>query len=367
MNINKIKEALPVLFKIGTSPLLVGQHGVGKTTLIRDFCRENDFQMVSFRLGQVADAGDLAGLPAQDLVNDVTRFLKPEWWPTSGRGVVFLDEINRTRRDLLQCVFELVEKGTMNGRSLPEGWHVVAAMNPETSDYQVTSMTDKAFYDRFCVLKVESSYVDFLAYGNKNNFSKAVLGFINAHPGVLRGNTEDFKLEYVTPSDRSWERVSHLENLKVELNIDEDMMNELVTGIVGTEAAISYKSYQAKAEKPVDAALILKSYPKVQKEIKAQYSPENYRGDLISATTDALLVLLKDRGDKELPTKELNNILAFICDMPPEVLIAFTEGLFATHHSKLFLQIGGNESIKEATDKAFAIQEEAQKKDEKKK
>lgn len=360
VNINTIKTALPYLFKVSTTPLIVGTHGVGKTTSIRQFCNDNGYELVSFRLGQLSDSGDITGLPYHDTKKDSTRFLKPDWWPTQegSKGIIFLDEINRARRDLLQAVFELCEKGTMNGRSLPEGWHVVAAMNPSTQDYQVTTIDDQAFYDRFCVIKVQSSYNDFLEYGNKNGFNKAVLGFISAHPGMLRGNTEDFALDMVKPSDRSWDRVHQLCHLyDQEKDMPDTIFNELISGIVGIEASTAFMAHRAKAEKPVDPAEVLANYKEVQAKIKEQYDPNNYRADLISETINGVVEILKGRGNVKLPQKEADNIVFFMQDMPPELLISLTHTLFNQDLSEVVLQIGNDKRLEEATNIAVKYKE----------
>lgn len=356
MNINQLKNALPFLFETGITPLIIGQHGVGKTSGVKQFCEEQDYKFVSFRLGQLADAGDMTGMPHLDVTNDVTRFLKPDWWPTEGKGIIFLDEINRARRDLLQCVFELCEKGTMNGRTLPAGWHVAAAMNPDTGDYTVTDVSDKAFLDRFCSIKISSSYKDFCDFGSSKGFNKSVINFISNHPAMLRGNNEDFNLKFVEPSDRSWEKVGLLANIYDSKRMPDDILNELVAGLIGLEASTAYMSWKKNSEKPIEGSAVLQGYDKVRKVIVEQSSAENYRPDLLNSTKQQILDHVKSLGEgTELPVPEYDNLVAFINDLPNDLFVEFVQQAFRI--PSLFLKLADEVKIKEKTEKLVSEKE----------
>ena len=199
MNINQIKRALPYLFKARITPMIVGQHGVGKSTAVREFCQENEMTFVDLRLGSM-DVGDLLGLPDFQVDGNgkkvATQFMQPDWFPKNSNkpGIIFLDEVNRARRDVLQAIFQLVLDRKMHDKELPENWHVVAAMNPDTNDYTTTDVSDKAFVDRFCWIKLTSTYEDFIQYGKVKGFNKNILSFINNQPTLLRGANADFKI-----------------------------------------------------------------------------------------------------------------------------------------------------------------------------
>jgi hypothetical protein len=338
VNLNQVKAALPYLFESKLVGLLIGTHGVGKSTAVREYTEEQGIGFIDLRLGQM-EVGDLLGLPeiTTDAKGDkITVFARPKWFPTSGKGVLFLDEINRAKRDVIQAVFQLVLDRKLHDYALPDGWHVVSAMNPNSEDYQTLDLSDKAFLDRFCHIKISSSYQDFIAYGETKGFDKTVTGFINNHPGMLRGANKEFTLDNVEPSDRSWAAVSRLVKNK---NIPEDTLNELVTGLVGLTAATAFLAYKKTADKPVEGKLILKDYKKVQKAILAQVTTENYRPDLLNETMVQINeIITAEPKDKEpLTDKEYKNLVAFMIDLPPELFTKFNLDLFKT--PKLFLKL----------------------------
>lgn len=344
MNLNGIKKALPYLFRNKVTGMLIGQHGVGKSTAIREYALEQGIGFIDLRLGQM-EVGDLLGLP--EITTDkhgekITVFAKPKWFPTEGEGVLFLDEINRSKRDVIQAVFQLVLDRKLHDYTLPEGWQVVAAANPSTDDYQTLDLSDKAFNDRFCHIKVTSSYQDFIDYGSTKEFNKTVLNFISNHPGMLRGKTEDFTLKMVEPSDRSWETVSRLSNDK---EMPEEILNELVTGIVGIEAAVAFMAWKKTAEKPIDGLEVLKNYKKVQDAVKSQADAASYRPDLLNDTQQQIInyIVKKKETDKELTAKEYDNLVAFMMDLPNDLFTEFNRQMFKV--PKFFAKLAEDKTL----------------------
>ena len=89
--------------------MLIGKHGIGKSEIIRGFyIQEKGMRVVAFFLGQMSDPGDLIGLMHKDEQSGRSVFLPPYWWPVDGQPIVlFLDELNRARPEILQAVHEL--------------------------------------------------------------------------------------------------------------------------------------------------------------------------------------------------------------------------------------------------------------------
>jgi len=81
--------------------MLIGKHGLGKSQIIAEFYKR--MKVIAFFLGQMSDPGDLIGLMYQDQKTGHSEFLPPYWWPTDNKPIVlFLDELNRARPEILQ-------------------------------------------------------------------------------------------------------------------------------------------------------------------------------------------------------------------------------------------------------------------------
>ena len=102
--------------------MLTGRHGIGKSQILTKYFESKGMRVVALFLGQMSDPGDLLGLPNKDEATGKTTFMPPYWFPTDGKPIVlFLDELNRARPEILQTVMDLVLNRKLAGRPLPEG------------------------------------------------------------------------------------------------------------------------------------------------------------------------------------------------------------------------------------------------------
>jgi len=184
MNSYKMVEtALNGLLKTLSTPCLVGPHGIGKTSFVKDYAARHGYEFVSFRLGQCSDVGDILGRMVES--DGRSAYLPPEVFPRTNKPVLlFLDEINRTTKDLLQYIFEVIEPTEpkrLGSYVLPAGSRVVCAMNPDTADYQVNGFDDAAFWSRLVKLDVMPTNDEFLQFVPEGEVKK----FFNAHRELI--------------------------------------------------------------------------------------------------------------------------------------------------------------------------------------
>ncbi len=128
--------------------MLVGNHGIGKSQILKSYYEnERKMPVISFFLGQMSDPGDLIGLMQKNEKTGRSEFLAPYWWPVSNKPIVlFLDELNRARPEILQSVMDLTLSRTLAGKSLPAGSIVISSIN-YGYEYQVKDL-DPALYSR---------------------------------------------------------------------------------------------------------------------------------------------------------------------------------------------------------------------------
>lgn len=214
--------------------LLVGRHGIGKSEILTHFFQSRQMKVVPLFLGQMADPGDLIGLPQASQSH--TSFLPPYWWPVDNQPIVlFLDELNRARPELLQTVMDLVLNRTLAGRQLPEGSRIIAAVN-EGDEYQLTHM-DPALVSRFNIYPFQPTVQEWLKWAEEEGVDSRVIRFISLEGHWLDGIEGqagiDTGLEK-TPDRRAWKRLSDSILSCPELS-EEDL--EWMAGIIGPQAA----------------------------------------------------------------------------------------------------------------------------------
>lgn len=231
--------------------MLVGRHGIGKSEILTDYYSQKGMVVVPLFLGQMADPGDLIGLPVLDNSKG-TNFAPPYWWPTDNRPIVlFLDELNRARPEILQTVMDLALNRRLAGRSLPVGSRIISAVN-EGDEYQLTHL-DPALVSRFNVYQFCPTSQEWLIWAEKQRLDQRVVDFIASQPTLLDSTPqlregEDTGLEKF-PDRRAWRRVSDVlqevsldGSLRQRQHIDEDDL-DLIAGIVGAEAASRFYAF----------------------------------------------------------------------------------------------------------------------------
>ena len=206
VNITELKqllEATPASHNI----MLVGNHGIGKSEILTEFFREKGMPVVALFLGQMADPGDLIGLPTKDEKTGKTEFMPPYWFPVDGKPIVlFLDELNRARPEILQTVMDLALNRKLAGKYLPEGSRIISAVNAG-DQYQLTDL-DPALVSRFNIVNFKPTAEEWLLWARKAQLDTRVIGFIDENrmwldkdPDMKEG--ADMGLDK-TPDRRAW-------------------------------------------------------------------------------------------------------------------------------------------------------------------
>ncbi len=238
-NITELKqllEATPASHNV----MLVGNHGIGKSEILSEFYGALGMPVVALFLGQMSDPGDLIGLPCKDEKTGKTDFMPPYWFPTDGKPIVlFLDELNRARPEILQTVMDLALNRKLAGKLLPEGSRIISAVNAG-DQYQLTDL-DPALVSRFNIVNFKPTAEEWLLWARKSGLDPRVIGFIDENRMWLDKDPDqkegaDTGLDK-TPDRRAWKRVSDVVANKAELK---EIDSKIISSIVGPKAASAY-------------------------------------------------------------------------------------------------------------------------------
>lgn len=307
MKINDIKSFIGALVdqNVTVPVLMVGTMGVGKSQIVSQVAKERDMKLVDLRLAQM-EACDLIGMPYRD-TDGTTKWAQPGWWPKEGtKGIILLDELNRAPTDVRQAVFQLVLDRRLHTHTLPQGWFVHSAVNPDNGEYQVETL-DKAMLRRFCVLEVTPDTDAWLAWAKGTGaIANNLTEFIATNRGLLF-TAEEFKTE-VKPTPDSYRMLNEL--LKANV-VPREHQAEIFRGMIGREASVALiKWLDANYNKPVSGTEVLKDYEKVKAKLKKQNNAENY-----NTITDLVACLAEI---KALDKTGMTNLVEFTLDIPKE-------------------------------------------------
>ncbi|MCR5188088.1 MAG: AAA family ATPase [Treponema sp.] len=247
--------------------MLVGKHGIGKSRILEDYFSEKGAKVVTLFLGQMSDPGDLIGLPEKNEKTGKTDFMLPYWFPLDNEPVVlFLDELNRARPEVLQTIMDLTLNRKLAGKSLPEGSRIISAVN-KGNEYQLTDL-DPALVSRFNIYDFQPSVEDWLAWGQNSGIDPRILSFINDNPEYLDSDEDQGLAENLErfPDRRSWERTSQIIKDFDQLT---DLQKPLVSGILGNKASALFFRHASQNDFPSAKDLLTSTFsdfiPKLEK------------------------------------------------------------------------------------------------------
>lgn len=254
VNTRELKKILD-LTPTGQNVMLVGRHAIGKSEILSEYYKSKGQKVISFFLGQMSDPGDLIGLPHKNETSGKTEFMPPYWFPTDGEPIVlFLDELNRARPEILQTVMDLTLNRTLAGRKLPAGSRIISAVN-DGEEYQLTDL-DPALVSRFNIYRFRPTVAEWLIWAEENKVDKRIITFISKDQNWLDddGSDEETDLDR-HPDRRSWKRVSDIICSRPEL---ETIDKKLIAGIVGTKAAAKFMQFVASENTLTGSEVLLK-------------------------------------------------------------------------------------------------------------
>ena len=128
LSIKKLSQYLEKIVKhnIQSSLMIWGAPGIGKSSVVQMVAQQHDLDLIDLRISQLAPT-DLRGLPVPE--NNKAKWYPPEFLPTEGKGILFLDEINMAPPAIQGIAQQLILDRRVGSYEVPEGWFIWGAGN----------------------------------------------------------------------------------------------------------------------------------------------------------------------------------------------------------------------------------------------
>jgi len=232
----EVTRFLPAAYSLRLPVFLWGKPGIGKSNLIRQFAQEQEMDLIDLRLTTL-ESCDLRGLPRINHETGITEWMRPEFLPTIDTPVVlFLDELTAAEPRIQASAYQLILDRCIGSHRLPDQAWVVGAGNAP-DDGAVSYGMGTALADRFVHIKVVANTQDWMEWALDHAIAPEVITFLRVRPEMLDSSAGQAQTEQiVTPSPRSWARVSRL------LNETKDGRARAigVNGLIGESVAIEF-------------------------------------------------------------------------------------------------------------------------------
>ncbi len=224
----------------GTSVVLRGPHGVGKTAMVKQAFDELAYNSLYFSASTMDPYIELVGVP-RSVKDGKIYFLdmvKRREFANDEIDAIFIDEYNRSPKEVRNALLELIQYKTIHGYKLNRLKAVVIAINPDDHpifEYDVEKLdsTQKDKFQAFIDLKFELSE-DYIAerYGN---MGLRAISWWNNLPDAIR-----YK---VSPRRLCWALDEIKSEGYVEDILADDMDREGLLSVLSVEDDSTIKKY----------------------------------------------------------------------------------------------------------------------------
>ena len=273
------------------NPMFTGEAGLGKSQIVQQWVKKQrernpEFGFIDLRIAYM-EAPDLIGLPENEIADGVriTSHYQPDFLPRDPKseGLILLEEPNRGTTGTMNCLMQLLTDRKIHKYVVPEGWLVAACINPDSSEYDVTTM-DVALKDRFVDFEVEYDPMTFIEFMDGENWNESIQRFIGDAIWVYKTSKElGQNGKYISP--RTWAMVNTAEKAGVRKN--RTLHRICVGSILGKDIGNEYHRY-CYDQAPVTAHELLNDPVKALSKLKEHSHPDTYKGDMLSATVESI-------------------------------------------------------------------------------
>lgn len=337
-------------------PLLLGETGIGKTELVKEYCQKNGLTLITIHVSQI-EPSDLTGLYKINRYGK-TDNCSPSWLPWLAEqkfveiqaagttpaeemaalelgvinpkgGIVFLDEVNRGHEDIRQSLYQLINERKMHTFTLPNNYTIVAAANPsngyETYDF------DRALVNRFAWIDFQPLAKESVAYladkyatspvvqWLKHNDEMVDICAVDKHGHPISNDMDDQK----TMSPRIYEQGIILLAEMSKRHYPQKLKNQILRCIWKKETVEAYLAFDEEAENAIEIEDIFKG--KWQKAVSGYVSAQKL--DLLSVISARMAQFFTKYEFHTPRTKEedvmVKNVVEFFQAIPHEVCITF--------------------------------------------
>lgn len=276
------------------NPCFVSPPGLGKSEIVQQWARKSDYKFIDLRAA-LLEAPDLIGFPS--IVNvggkQRTEHATPDFWPTEGKGILFLDEINRGTTSVLNCFMQVLTDRKVKDYELPSGWIIVAAINPEDEHNDVNNM-DSALKDRLEFFQIEYNKKVHVEFMEKTDYDPVVRMFIESGAWQYSRPEEVSNAagaKYLSP--RTFSKL----NNALKAGVPETLEMELYDSILGKTMGRAFYQFKNN-DQPVTFEEMTRNMDKAMKRLTAFCDPKNYKTGHVSITCRSLLENEKNVTDE---------------------------------------------------------------------
>lgn len=237
MSPSEVTASLNDLLDIHQPAFLWGPPGIGKSDIVAQVAKARKVDLEDVRMNTL-DPVDFRGFPMPNVAKQEMNWLRPDFLPTKGKGILFLDEFNSAAPAIQAAGYQLTLNRRIGKYKLPPGWDVIAAGN-RAGDRAVVHAMPSALANRLVHMDLEVSLPEWIVWAEKNDIATAIRSYVRFQPQYLH-HFDPTTNPRAFPTPRSWAFVNKILAKKMAPNRE----FELIKGTVGEGVAGHFVAHQ---------------------------------------------------------------------------------------------------------------------------
>jgi len=286
---------------------LWGAPGIGKSSIIKQIAHDMEIECIDLRLS-LMDPTDLKGIPFYEKESHTALWAPPSFLPRTGRGILFLDELNSAAPAVQASAYQLILDRKVGEYTLPDGWAIVAAGNRE-GDRGVVYRLPSPLANRFVHIEMEVSVEDWREWAIKRGVDSRIVAYIGfKNDALFTFNPTTNERSFATP--RSWEAVHNV----LQSTLPKHLLLEAISGAVGKENGVDFLGF----------CKVMLLLPDIEAILRGEWS-EEYPTDIsaLYALSSALVGRVLSDPDEE----KINHLLGYTLKLQSEFAVMIVQDL----------------------------------------
>jgi hypothetical protein len=236
--IESLKPELPPVF-------LLGATGIGKTAAVAEGARRCGRPIAAIPPLSTLLPEDAGGIPIPDFATSTVHFMPPEFWIVQPNSLIFLDELNLARPDVLSALcsvlWPLADGYKRIGFvKIPPTALVIAAGMPPSGGSPARPLPH-FLRSRLRIIEVEATIQDWSTWAILNHINPIIVSFLHRRPNLLAPEPPIDQVIVAFPCPRAWA------NLSLTLS-EEDCTNSTlkeakILGTIGPGATVEFLEF----------------------------------------------------------------------------------------------------------------------------
>lgn len=283
------------------------------TAQIKAYCEKYGLELRTYHPSHDDAGSGIVGETYRDEEANRTAYSIPSWLPVPSDppGVLFMDEINRATRPVLQGLMEPLGEGTISqsGWQLPDHWQVVAAANPGEAGYDVEVMDD-AMVDRLLHYAPGWDAPTWANWALGTQMAESVIDFALTHRDIIEIGETSLPIEVQDRLQATPRSLEYLAALVKDEKITPGLLRVISSGLLGRDVGPQFMAFYRSQDKPISFEELMQAgYARRVREWV-----DHRRWEMLSGTTLRLVTGLVSRDVDEATATELAKYLALLPD-----------------------------------------------------